>query len=103
MASPSVSSSTASSRTAVQPCRPHAPFSGANARGMSTHESILLLWREFDHAPLLIGVKRREDSTVGPEVGMSHMRPLNRVTHAQGDTPEVVGSQHVHALRRVSA
>jgi hypothetical protein len=35
IASPSISSSTVSSRTAVHPCSPHAPFSGLNASGAS--------------------------------------------------------------------
>jgi hypothetical protein len=37
----------------------------------------------------------REDPAVHPEVGMPHVRPFDRVFHAQRNPPEIVGSHHI--------
>ena len=34
----------------------------------------MLVWRELDHPPLEIGVKRRENFAARPKIGVAHVR-----------------------------
>ena len=59
-------------------------------RRIRPYELLLLVWCEFDHARLSIGIECRENSSVGPEVGMAHMRVFNSAFHTKCEAAEFV-------------
>ena len=63
-------------------------------------KSLLLVWSELDHSPLEIGVKRREDFTVRPEIGMTHVRTFRGSIHPECDVTKVVRTHLFPLLKR---
>ena len=54
------------------------------------HESLLLIRRQDDHAPFVVGVQRGKDAVADAKVGMIHVGALDGVLHAESDAAEVV-------------
>jgi hypothetical protein len=57
------------------------------------HEPRLLLRCELHHSRREIPVKSREDASIHTEIGMVHVRRLDRAGHAERDPPEVAAGE----------
>ena len=68
---------------------------GSERRGVRTDEILLLVWREFDHAPFVVGMERREDFSIGAKVWMTHVRAFDGSLHLQCEAAEFVRSHDV--------
>ena len=65
------------------------------------NERALLVRCELDHSEPHVGVERREDATVGAEVGMPHVRAFDGLVKVECDSPKVLG-RHVLTQPAVS-
>ena len=74
----------------------------AGAVRLRPQELVLLAWRQLDHAPLFPGPERGENPAVRAEIGMTHMRSLLGVLHAERDLAEIVGSHSNRAYSSVT-
>ena len=63
--------------------------------GIRAHEFLLLVWCEFDHARLPVGIQCREDPPVGSEVRMAHVCALAGAIQTECDAAEFVRAHGV--------
>jgi len=66
---------------------------GRTLRDSRGRTSAAVPW-EFDDSALMIGLDRREDPPVGPEVRMRHVLALDGSFHFECDAAEVLGAHH---------
>src|SRR5439155_3425229 len=66
---------------------------------LRSHEELLLLWRELDHAPAAAGIaQRREDPAGHTKVRVAHVSGFGRAWQAQSEASELAGCHARYSL-----